>query len=1271
MPNPYGSSPYINRVIVGITGPTGSTGPTGPTGNDGLLGNTGNTGETGPGIVGMTLINGEIKTEYSDGSSQFSPEIKGEDGNYYIFADANSLGTQLSLVEGVTINDIGDGNLQHTVRFRGFTTGSQNDDLKFITINSQANSGLIGITYSLTGLPYLGLSGGSTGQLVIASSSTQFRGLTGTYYDVVKRTVDAQIVNYGERVQFVRPERKDFYINTTQTESQYFVWNIDWEEANTFILNSYTDQLASGQPGEGRTTIAQVINIENPPNSEFAKSLTLIIPPGVTSGYDPTTSTIKTITKYVSTDDLTSGYTLGDGQNNISWPLTYKPCFTDQIDVINMLYINGLWYANFGILGHTLGSSEISNQVDWNSSYFNCSGDIEDPIIDIPVDYVNCCDTQFGICNTIPEEDCLGPFKEPISNCQFCEGSLEPGLCCRECSSGGSFVGVRENCPPSVGQFYEGATLSDLVCSYSSTTFGICCYKDPTSDQILKHPDPINSCDCSQLANNINDNFIWTPITDCLLNVDSIDCNDAFSGLGGCCNGYGTCTSTTLSACESIGNYWQGLGTVCSYTDNQNTIEICKFGNGGCCDSNSGICTDVDYENCDTVGGSRYYGCSYICAETTSGLNSCEQGNIPTGCISNNADNIPIFRVAQYDQNNNIIGYTELKLGDFFAGGVVAGIFNPNGQNVIGNRYSHGAFTNAGGSDVPLAVYSDNLLDGTTDPVFAEKVFNNLNDGSEQQCKTYNTIYDPMGYGFTLPDSDQSQDSWLMIVLPWPARIHQANVPNTLGGLDRVYYTIPYVDETIPTDNTQTQLATTTSDGYNNSYFKTFYDKMGITPNQSLVEDINIFYDFYNTSLFNWSVGGGPSHCFTLDDDLNGSFTSLSYPEDSCTILGSYIAHDGFYGTVGTTYYGNVNGFDRCSDLASTCTDCSTSPLKRTSLGQSFNITRTTGYWSRNWGLYNTCALGASEIATYYLLTSLNGLGGTNVNTSSTPSSFGGNSLQPNNIFARNLGVGVFGSTNTNLLFQRDAFQSTSGNLKKCTIIEGASSYNKYYYSSERMISDGYPQVSRWYIPSIDELAFIAKQCVDYNLQTKILNYDVNDTGIPLGQLPGSDGYVWSSTGTFDETDPAQFKQNTTISVPNPNSSTNLGVGNNQVACEPFTKAWAIKFPQYIDATTPTTGDFYISKKHDSEDRLELRLVRLIRCDQRYHDNNSPEKLRNKTWMVPRLSDSVICNGIAENLSTAGVANTRLTFDSTNHPEYKTPESNVLYRNNPNNINPT
>ena len=56
--------------------------------------------------------------------------------------------------------------------------------------------------------------------------------------------------------------------------------------------------------------------------------------------------------------------------------------------------------------------------------------------------------------------------------------------------------------------------------------------------------------------------------------------------------------------------------------------------------------------------------------------------------------------------------------------------------------------------------------------------------------------------------------------------------------------------------------------------------------------------------------------------------------------------------------------------------------------------------------------------------------------------------------------------------------------------------------------------------------------------------------------------------------------------------------------------------------------------------------------------------------MVPRLSDAVICEGVAEDKTASGSSNNRTTFDASNHPEYSTPESNVLYKNNPNNSNP-
>jgi len=214
---------------------------------------------------------------------------------------------------------------------------------------------------------------------------------------------------------------------------------------------------------------------------------------------------------------------------------------------------------------------------------------------------------------------------------------------------------------------------------------------------------------------------------------------------------------------------------------------------------------------------------------------------------------------------------------------------------------------------------------------------------------------------------------------------------------------------------------------------------------------------------------------------------------------------------------------------------------------------------------------------------------------------------------------------------------------------EACSAVNRRYYTVEQMNDYGtyhpgegetnyYPQISRWYIPSFDEMAFIAKQCknIDFvnntTLQQRILQYNIDypwtnagftfpngiaSVGVKIGEeLLGANGYVWTSTGSFDVGNTAEYIQ-ATGGAPTANSG---------IECKQFTKAWAFDFSQ-LQLNSGESGTIKIKKLHDFNDRAELRLVRMIRCDQRYYDNNSPEKLKNTVWSVPRITENAICNG--------------------------------------------
>ena len=327
----YGSSHITNVKYVGRTGPTGNTGPRGSTGNIGRTGGTGGTGGTGSNISGMTLnSNGNIVTIFEDNTAFVGPEIDAPDGTYYLFADAeNVAGDGYSAFYGLTYENEG---LTPVLQFRGITTSSFNDNIQIVGISSSASSSDINVKYSIINLSYIGICGGTQGQLIIQRPGNYFYGLTGTFYNKKDQTVDLQVQNYGERVKFVRPVIKDFLDpEGNEDTGTYVYWPIDYTEGNIFILNSYCDEVEAGED-----LFAQIILVKEPPRSDTAKGITIIIPPGITSS-----ETV--FTGYATTKNLSGGITLSADPNidsyNISWPLTYPPCLTTGVDVINILVV--------------------------------------------------------------------------------------------------------------------------------------------------------------------------------------------------------------------------------------------------------------------------------------------------------------------------------------------------------------------------------------------------------------------------------------------------------------------------------------------------------------------------------------------------------------------------------------------------------------------------------------------------------------------------------------------------------------------------------------------------------------------------------------------------------------------------------------------------------------------------------------------------------------------------------------------------------------------
>ena len=282
---------------------------------------------------------------------------------------------------------------------------------------------------------------------------------------------------------------------------------------------------------------------------------------------------------------------------------------------------------------------------------------------------------------------------------------------------------------------------------------------------------------------------------------------------------------------------------------------------------------------------------------------------------------------------------------------------------------------------------------------------------------------------------------------------------------------------------------------------------------------------------------------------------------------------------------------------------------------------------------------------------------------------------------------GATGSAGWTMFYQPEI--SSNLPLQRTTVGEACSVWNRLYYPTDNASTDTdlidstnrtpykpylgelttgyiYPQVSRWYIPSMDELGFIAHACVHKQLQFKISNaggLPIGDTrmnntvAFSSGTLTGINGqedntsYVWSSTGAWKDGATAQYLQNDTFSAINPT------VGS----VKQFTNAWAMKFdPSTSTQTVSNYPNYKVSKFDDFRDRLELRLVRMIRCDQRYYDNASTNHLaKTSFWMVPRMTiSSIALGGIPTSNATAP---TKYTADNWS----SFPETSTIFRNSP------
>lgn len=295
-----------------------------------------------------------------------------------------------------------------------------------------------------------------------------------------------------------------------------------------------------------------------------------------------------------------------------------------------------------------------------------------------------------------------------IQNLQL-SSSFTSGMCCpKTCNITGTetMFGLCD------GYFYHeinqsGFTYCDLQ--------GSCCTRPDINLPYIKTQKTY--CECAESVNNDVNLFYWNPFVGIKNNLSWFDCN---LESGCCCKGDGNSKITTEKECISNSYFYQGNGVKCS----NGLINICSTGTGGCCDSGN-ICNDnINATGC--LPTKSFLGDSKKCVEFT-----CSAESIP--CLQ------------------TIPGYEQLKQGDEFAGGIIAGLFKISKNNIITEHTiisGHSSFKN-----------------GTSYQQDNSSIFfpNNLTTYFSQNLnQNYTSVYDYSGYGFT--DEESDSENFIVII---------------------------------------------------------------------------------------------------------------------------------------------------------------------------------------------------------------------------------------------------------------------------------------------------------------------------------------------------------------------------------------------------------------------------------------------------------------------------------------------------------------------------
>lgn len=574
------------RGLTGITGNIGATGAIGATGKS----VTGPTGNTGANLVNITIAQDKTFVfSYDDNKTiSSSDKIIGSDGYSKIKLLGISLASFSPLSNSLTDQTYDNEFPVDILTFKGISSASS----PYVRVN-YINNNTIRVDFDAINIGFIGISGGTLGNILQNLPGQKQAGITSTNYNSDEASILIQHKNIQESLVICKP-------NVVSSSLVY--WKIDPSQGSVFHINPYTNSLNTTNEING-----YVFFIKEPQYGTLSKGITIQFPNTFTLNSNKIYYVI-----YDNDADIDSGITLGDNFYNrfdvagIEWQNNSYFCPDSTYNTLNLLSLGGRYLA-------------------------------------YPVQYQQATSNSNAYVNSESLAQTCYPYEERSPSQEFFTG----GLCCPGNCSSSVYESISGGC---TGYFIPTKRISN---SSLCIRKGSCCIKTSTN---TFNQTELTYCECATLAGtNLFIFHPFEGLKTSLEWFDCNDSCFAPFPNGACCDGLGGCEAITNTLCLSLGQFYQGIGVKCKPNESSN-LNICSGGSGGCCDSgitcvNGYTGSQCISENKSYIGDQKYcqsFNCSpdsIACSQTIPGISELKQGDeyaggIVVGTLDLNLSNI-------------------------------------------------------------------------------------------------------------------------------------------------------------------------------------------------------------------------------------------------------------------------------------------------------------------------------------------------------------------------------------------------------------------------------------------------------------------------------------------------------------------------------------------------------------------------------------------------------------------------------------------------------